>query len=456
MELEGLSIALGAIDEDLKTAREHIARDAARETADKLDVFEARTQKLIQELGISPPPNNVSLPAIPGAKTPPEPKPVAGVDWDQLVCDARERLVQRGVDVDQLALADWLDPDEVKRIEMRFSGDFTLRSKPDCYDTAAAIATGLAAGLVDFLIVRIPKDILYLRQFAQSGSPFTQWLRSFDVPADNWLATYCKTSFDKVSQVSAQITGFGPTTHRLQTFGHDPLLGLVIGTIDIMRGGLTAINKEGQVVTLSGQGAPIYNPLVALTHEILHLISDGFTPMGIPAPGWSVATSLQVGHLGPNDQTVAEMARWMYLQGYDSRHFLTMTTSVAAAETILRSYFWTRRWLDQEYHAEMSHVAAVAGAITTSAHPRFQGMALIAHAVATGINMGKVAVCGGNPLAINYAQWLRFLHASFNVIQTKLRSPSDVLIGYGCTGLQALEQGWPDLDDPDMPILIVR
>jgi hypothetical protein len=309
---------------------------------------------------------------------------------------------------------------------------------------------------VDFLIVRIPADIKYLGKFHQEGSPVTKWLHNLSVPDDNWLARYCKTSYDKVREVSGAIPGFAVRSHRLQTLGHDPLLGLVFGTIDIMRGGLTAISRDGKLIWIPGTGTPVYNPFTALVTQILHLFSDGFTRMGLPLPGWPLLQFLQVGSFGEKEHTIGELARFMYLKGYDCRHFLTMSTSVAAAEVVLRGYFWVRRKLDETYEAETAHEAEVVGAATTDAHPRFQAMALAAHALGAAANAGKVAVYAGNPLAINIAQWLRFLHATYAWMETQFRSPSEVLQGHARANWLELDQGWPalDLTDPRFPTLI--
>jgi len=378
------------------------------------------------------------------------PKPTAlDLDWEHIRRETETRLVERGVDLGQVSLDALLDPDQITRIERRFRGGFSLDTHLDGYDIAAAAVAGLVAGLVDFLIVRIPKDIVYLGEYVQKGSPLTRWLHSLQVPSDNWLARWFKVSYDKVAQVSGEISGMGGRSHRPHTLGHDPLVGLIVGTIDIMRGGLTAISRDGEIVILSGTGAAHYNPFTAFVWQMMHLLSDGFTKMGLPPPGWSLLQLFQVGSFGEKQRTVAELARYMYLNGYDSRHFLTMSTSVAAAEVVLRGYFWLRRKLDEEYDQDMALAAEVAGAEKTGEHPRYRAMALAAHATAAAINVGKVAVYQGNPLAINYAQWLRFFDAVFKWVQVKLRSPSDVLRGHARANLMALEQGWESIDAMD-------
>lgn len=413
-------------------------RSAAESNDRRLDALEARVRRLAARTGVP----FEEVDAAPSLRVvSPRTEPLG---WDELVESAESRLRLRGVAVESLAVDQLLEPDVVARIERRFSGSFRVESNLDKYDVLAIAAAGLVAALVDTFLVRVPADITYLGAHHQAGSPLTKWMRSLDVPADNQLARWFKVSFDRVRDVP--VDGFHPRSHRLQTPGHDPLIGLVVGVIDIMRGGLTAIGRDGSVSVLSGLSEPVYNPFKALVWEIGHLLSDAPTKMGIPAPGWSALQVLQVGSFGKRDRTVAELARFMYLKGYDSRHFLTMSTSVAAAEIVLRGYFWIRRKVDAEYGAECEREAHVAGAVRTGDHPRFITMALGAHGIAAAANVGKVTFSAGNPLAINYAQWLKFLHSLYKWYSLKVVSPSDLLIRQGQWNLRLLETGWPDIE----------
>ena len=44
-----------------------------------------------------------------------------------------------------------------------------------------------------------------------------------------------------------------------------------------------------------------------------------------------------------------------------------------------------------------------------ASHPKYRTMLLSAHAIATAGNAGKIALMQGNPLAINYAEWLALI-----------------------------------------------
>ncbi len=433
-----------------------------RTTQKRLDILENKVEKLKgeiedTEITISTQPKE-SYPASGEQQKHSEDRDQKNsVDWASVLEEAEKRLRERGINPQDVSLNNLLDKKEVQLIEKRFSGGFTIKTHLDPYDVIAAIVAGLVAGAVDLFVVKIPKDITYLGRFVQKGSPLTKWLHSLSISDKNWLAKYFKVAYDKVKDVG--IPGFGPRTHRLQTFGHDPLVGLVIGTIDIMRGGMTAISKSGKIIKLAGTGTAHYNPFTAIVWQIMHLFSDGFTKMGLPPPGWSVLQAFQIGSFGKKERTVAELARWMYLNGYDSRHFLTMSTSVAAAEVILRGYFWIRRKIDEQYDTEVTHEGEVAGAKRTGGHPRFQTMALIAHGIASAINIGKIAIYSGNPLAINYTQWVRFIYAFIAWVRTKLRSPSKVLMEHARTNWKELQKGWGsilDVGEDSFPTFVVR
>jgi hypothetical protein len=47
--------------------------------------------------------------------------------------------------------------------------------------------------------------------------------------------------------------------------------------------------------------------------------------------------------------------------------------------------------------------------INLASHPKYRSMLLAAHGIASLANAGKIALRQGNPLAINYAEWMALL-----------------------------------------------
>jgi hypothetical protein len=217
----------------------------------------------------------------------------------------------------------------------------------------------------------------------------------------------------------------------------------VVGVLDIVRGGRTAFDVTGTPYFHPGLTEGITNPLVACAIWLLHLFSDVATPMGLPPPGWSLTPLLQVGEFGKKGRTVADLAHYMYLNGYDFRHFVASMSSVAAIELSLSAYFGGRRFLDPEYELDCKADAPQSGGYRH--HPRYGAMRLTADAIACGANAGKIAVYAGNPLAFNYAQWLALLRSAASFLADLLESPTMVLLDKALANEAILEGKWDKL-----------
>jgi hypothetical protein len=446
-----LDIALtwlhGAMDDTAaKAARQ---RAAAERSAERLDELGER----LAQLGASVAPTEAAE-AVPRSTTKGEegPPPLA---WSEVLQRAQAELERRGCDTAHVDITALLDENELQRIDQRMRGGFRVQTKLDRYDVAAAVAAGVLAALVDAFVVRIPRNARWDGAF-QKGSVLTEALRSYARHHDNWLADYAKVSYDAVGENAAQIEGFGGTTHRVQTFGHDPLLGLVYGTIDILRGTTTAVSKTGQMAVIDSNVAPVSNPLWAFVRQVIHLLSDLPTRMGLPLPGWTGLLTINADRIGPKNETVAEVARSMYLRGFDTWHFATMTTSVAAASLFLRAYWGLRGHFDADWRASIDSELAQVGGTRVSDNPRYQSLSLLAHGIATGANAGKVVLYGNNPLALNYAQWLWFARTFFTWYSTRLADPTMLLQNRGNANARLLDDGWPSVDPtaPGFPNLV--
>ena len=119
--------------------------------------------------------------------------------------------------------------------------------------------------------------------------------------------------------------------------------------------------------------------------------------MGLPAPFMSLMQGINIGSFGEKGRTVGEVARWMYLEGYDLRHFIASGITPAVVEIVLRAYIMIRHYSE---HGEVKFDLAL--------HPKYRSMLLMAHGIATAANAGKV-VLTKNPLAVNYAEYMAFI-----------------------------------------------
>ena len=110
--------------------------------------------------------------------------------------------------------------------------------------------------------------------------------------------------------------------------GHDPILAFIFGTIDVISGTGTYIDKHGDQRRVATSMSP-EGLITAFLKVFLHLLSDVFTSAGIPPPFLTLLQLVKTKSpsiLGPSGEKVTwtNVARYMYTHGYDLRHFATM------------------------------------------------------------------------------------------------------------------------------------
>jgi hypothetical protein len=294
-------------------------------------------------------------------------------------------------------------------------------------DYAIVGISGLVATILDFLVVKIPKDINYLGKYKQEGSNFTQWLKTLGIdqegklnPFLKWCEDTCKVSYDQ--SINPNIKGFNPKTHRLLSLGHDPLFGLIFGTLDIINGNMTAFDINGNLHILKTFDMSLEDKAFAPLIWLGHIISDMSTKMGVPIPGWAFLQLMQFGFYGSDTKTIADISRWMYLNGYDLRHFITMSVPVTVIEIIVRGYHYLS-CLDSAEQLQYSLHTSIANRemYEIKSNLKLHKMLFLAHAISASGNALKIFTYAGNPLAINLPQWLFFAKESLTILQAVTR-----------------------------------
>lgn len=329
-------------------------------------------------------------------------------DWDSFVRQCQTYVLSQGAD----PLAPYealLTEADLKTLQME---SYDAQYQWDKWDYVFVGASGVLAWLTDVLLVQIPKKPNVIgndKWFDQLN--LTARLKSFDTTDKagqvDWFSQWarelearCKVPYDN----QALINGMSSRTHRFQSLGHDPVLGFVFGVLDIMRGTISGFSYDNLTHTHTWIKETVWSNfespklIEAILHQLGHLISDVATPMGLPAPFMTLIQGINMGSFGKKGRTVGEIARWMYLNGYDFRHFLISGITPAVIEIVLRAYIMLRHY--SEYGETKFDLAS---------HPKYRTMLLMAHGVATLGNAGKIALMQGNPLAINYAEWMAFI-----------------------------------------------
>lgn len=282
-------------------------------------------------------------------------------------------------------------------------------------DLAVAVLAGGLAVLVDFVLVKIPRDTTYLGRIKdlgkleQSGSPLTGWLGTLghdaDGKASSWvryLEQQFKVGYD--TSISPDIDGFSPRTHRMMGAAHDPLLGLFFAILDTKFGTLTAFDRNGRVIIKKiADEAGCLEALAAIITWFGHILSDITTRMGIPIPGWCSLQLLQFGLPSERNRTISDMARYMYLNGYDLRHLLTMTTVPLVVEIVVRIYCLLMKARPNSFLLSEREYTKLKNDIKT------HRLLMVAYSIATCGNILKIVGHAGNPLALNIPVWIGFV-----------------------------------------------
>ena len=284
-----------------------------------------------------------------------------------------------------------------------------MRNEMQSADYVVASCIGGLAAILDAFLVKIPKDTSIIRNkvsINQEGSKLTVILRNIGITPEgkkaDWievLERHFNVSYDK--SVQPDIAGFCPQTHRLHSLAHDPSIsGLFWAVKDLLCGTMTCIDKEGVVHIVKVANADLSKLLSAPLFWFGHIISDIFTKMGIPIPGWSYLQLLQFGSFGDKERTIADLARYMYLKGYDLRHLLTMSTVNVVIEFFIHMYiFLTQEKPEEDLLISEKEYKRIKQELKN------RNLHFVAYSVATCGNVAKIIAYQGNPLALNLPLW---------------------------------------------------
>lgn len=318
-------------------------------------------------------------------------------DFSNLVELAEAYLTGEGVDPDRDPLLQVLGSSEVSQVRERYKDEFGDVEWSEA-DLLVVVLAGFIGTLLDVFLVRIPLDHTFHGKL-QEGSPLTEWIRqNSESIHHDYLEGFeqaAKVPYDL--SIGDRVDGLRPKVHRLMSPGHDPLLGFVFGVIDIMTATGTYIDKNGDLVRVATSMSP-EGLATAFLKVFLHLLSDVGTSAGIQPPLFTLLQLVKSDSpfvLGPSGQKVSwtDVARYMYANGYDLRHFATMGIVPASVEMIVRGW-----WLCQSYES---------GEDPEPAKAKLTSMLILAHTTAASGNLLKTgAIFGMNPLALNWAQFL--------------------------------------------------
>ena len=349
--------------------------------------------------------------------------------WDEL-CEEAEKAVGNECVLESLFTEDELNEnrEEIRQLHKEFESLYKL----DKFDVGISAAAAILGAAVDILLVGIPQK----GPEGLEAGPLSDYIRkAFDkkFPPEEMeklaSSTVSKVTYDAQDNRNTikYVEGLSAYYHRLLSLGHDPLIGLVVGVADIMRGGMTTIDKKGQIVFQVMENyadRKETNIFSALTKQVLHFKSDVTTSMGLPAPLMGLFNLLQFGSIGEEEQTIAEIVQGMYYEGYDFIHFCSLSIPVMITEVVVRIGYALKRI--KEGH---SIKESIPFSTNRDKNPKLATMLFVAHSGATAVNAGKVYFTK-NPMAINYPQWMAFAKYSYKQLKWVLKEKPELKDAY--------------------------
>lgn len=371
--------------------------------------------------------------------------------WEQYSLAVEQYGLANALDFERDPISQLLTSEAILQVEREFNVNFGS-IKWTKHDFAIVGVSVLAAFLLDFFVVAIPESGEFLGK-SYKGSPTTKWLmqKSAEINsakagdgATHWirnLTESAKKFADVPYDLSVNrtdgplsVSGLNPRLHRLMTPGHDPILGFVIGTLDIMRAQMTVIDDLGCLKvldrTLDGKlflegiqnvtFEQTFNPLEALLKVFCHLLTDVFTPAGLPVPFFPILQSLKMQSpfvLGKSGEqvTFTHAARYMYKHGYNLQHFLTMSLVPGSIEMIIRGYYLLSNF-ETLYDSER----------LVQRDAKLCSMLLMAHSLSSASNLVKVWMYGMNPCAINWAELMALVRSFFAFVRAQKERESAI------------------------------
>lgn len=336
--------------------------------------------------------------------------------WENLCLEA-EKVVGLDCKLESLFTKEELIQNEIQIKEL--NNEFNQLHKLDTIDITISAFAGIIGGAVDILLVGIPaKTKEGLKAGTLSNYIREQFEKKYPVDEMDKIANkkISKVSYDAQDNrnTTQRVEGLSTYYHRLLALGHDPILGFIVGVFDILTGRMTTIDKNGKLVSQvmdcykARKESDIFS---AIAKQVLHLKTDINTSMGLPVPFMALFNFLQFGSIGDEEQTIAEIVQGMYYEGYDFVHFCSMSIPVMIVEVIIRLSYCVKR-LSEGHKLKDS----IPFSLNRDKHPKLGTMLFIGQSGATAINAGKIYFTG-NPMAINYPQWLAFAKYSYQELK---------------------------------------
>lgn len=319
--------------------------------------------------------------------------------YDDLFAAANKSLTERGLDVDTLDYHDLVSEDELEQITRELNRALPREEKWQKADFVVVFIAALIGGVVDF--------ILSNRNNSATGqqSKFSDWLND----------TFHEGKHATNAPIDYQGKNFGGGYHRELSRGHD-IARFVDGIKMFKNGTFEGVRyvdgvAHKVVMTANQYGNPYeqMTTIEAIVGYTQHMFADLFSKVSLPFPGYSFLA----------ESKSRDVAADMYHNGFNCKNIIIQSASTIAIEIIIRIYFSimsVKKYRDQiEVAEDYSNMDALKKFIKPENKDKLNEMLLVAHAIVTAVNVGKVVIIK-NLASINVTEIMAVVRYGVSVV----------------------------------------
>lgn len=322
------------------------------------------------------------------------------------------------------------DVNELNKTQFENSKKVISQYELDNIEKTICWISGISAGLVDGLLltnyknlntnnITKIKDNLNLKDTGKVNNFVDERVKNLLSPEKfKELESDFKVPYDArySSDINEPVIGLGIKTHRLNSFGHDPILGFYYGVRDILKSQFTAIDNAGAVITqqisnFDNQGINLFK---AIAIQFGHLLSDVHTSKGLPMPFMSQLMRLKGGNV--EGFTYNRLIKNMYAKGYNFNHLLSMSVPALIIEVLTRLSYFIYSLSKGLSFKESIPINKV----------KLDKLLFNSYLIASGCNGVKIIATNGNIFAFNPVLWSGTLRYGFTELKRYYSNEKEV------------------------------
>lgn len=330
------------------------------------------------------------------------------LSYDELFVKAKNSLVDRGLDVENMDYHDLVSQSELDQITRDLNRPLPRHEKWCKGDFAAVFIAASIGSLADIVLSNRNNKL------TGKDSAFSEWLNQFHQHAGGGPIDY-------------QGKGFGGGYHRGLSRGHD-ILRFIEGIMMFKNGEFVGIRHQNgeaiKVVSKVNQYGTPYEQLStieAIVKYAQHMFADLLSTCSLPFPGSSFLAEC-------DNRQLRKFAADMYQNGFNCKNVIIQSISTIIIEVIIRIYFSiqsVKQYKEEfEISDDYSNLEAFRRFFKPVSKEKLNEMLLVAHAIVTTVNVGKVVI-KKSPWEINVTEIFSVIKYGVKVMKITMQRHSE-------------------------------